>query len=87
MSLPLLFLTRMYHYTSLQGHKCQCEAEYMLLQQRAQSIIDSPEILLSGMLNDWGISKPVFPHFTYQMLADDNFMASKMDEMVVGGGA
>ena len=61
---------------------CQHEEAYVLPQIRAQSIIDSPEIL-----NTHGIAKPALPHTTYEMLADDSFMATKMDKMVVGGGA
>ena len=43
---------------------CQHEEAYVLLQIRAQSIIDSPEIL-----NTHGIAKPTLPHVTYQMIA------------------
>ena len=41
---------------------CQCEEAYVLLQIRAQSITDSPEIL-----NTHGIAKPALPHVTYEM--------------------
>ena len=41
----------------------------------------------SGILNEWGVPKPTFPHFTYDLLADDNFMVRKMDDIVLGGGA
>ena len=45
----------------------------------------SPSLTAQKSVNTHGIAKPTLPHVTYQMLADDSFMATKMDEMVIGG--
>lgn len=66
---------------------CHCEREYMLCQQRVQSMMEDDGMFESGMLNEHGFDMPSLPHITYDMLADGNFMVTKMDEMVVGGGA
>ena len=41
---------------------------------------------MSAILNEWGMNKPTFPHVTFDMLGDDNFMTRKMDDIVLGGG-
>ena len=66
---------------------CQWEEAYILCQQAAQYALDNPAIFLSGILNEWGVLKPTFPHFTYDLLTDDNFMVRKMDDIVLGCGA
>ena len=66
---------------------CQCKEEYISLQQTAQSSIDNLAIFPSGILNERGVHKPNFPHVTYELLANDNFMTRKMDDIVLGGGA
>ena len=66
---------------------CQQEEAYMSHQQAAQYALDNPAIFPSGILNERGVPKPTFPHFTYDHLADDNFMVRKMDDKVLGCGA
>ena len=65
---------------------CQWEQAYISLQQRAQHSIDNPGIFPSAILNEQGVHKPTLPHFTYDLLADDNLMIRKMDDIVLGCG-
>ena len=66
---------------------CEWEKEYISLQQTAQSDMDNSAIFSDGLLNEWGIYKPTFPHVPFEMLTDDNFITTKMDDIVLGTGA
>ena len=67
---------------------CDHERQYLLHQQRVQSTIEDDRIFVEcARLNEHGFDMPTLPHITYDMLSDDNFMVTKMNEMVVGSGA
>lgn len=50
-------------------------------------MIENDGMFQSGNFGEHGLDRSTLPHITYDMLTDDNFMATKMDEMLVGGGA
>ena len=66
---------------------CANENKHIYHSNRELNIaIDNPGIFLSAILNERGVHKPTLPHFTYDLLADDNLMIRKMDDIVLGCG-
>ena len=66
---------------------CEWEKQYISFQQTVQSDMDNSANFPGGLLNEWGIHKPTFPHVPFEMLTDDNFMTAQMDDIVPGTGA
>ena len=72
---------------TLEKNMCDCERQYLLHQQRVESMIHDDEMFVKdGTLNEHDFDMPTIPHVTYDMVSDDKFMVAKMDEMVITSG-
>ena len=90
MSLLYILITYISFITlidTLEKNMCDRERQYLLHQQRVESMIHDDEMFVEdGTLNVHGFDMPTIPHVRYDLACDDTFMVAKMDEMVITSG-